>query len=314
MKSISPFAEDVQKNPTATRYNSPATAPRLTASIESGSRPGNTPDESGERTEKAIPGKLHSFSRKLARAIQAKKGKGAKHGAHEAILLKYLAHRVNESKNVVDGKKWCYITIDDLATRFPYLGHTTIYDLVLRLKKLGYIEVDNLNKHKYDRTFWYHVPEKVRDAGEEDLVYFDSMVAADVGVPAAVLWANFKYWIGQCEEHGVEKRVVMLPAKLSELLPFHRDTIKRALKDLVSEGWFQSVAGKQCWYGENITKNRGANPNKKGANPNDRGAYPNEKGANPNDDTPYITLGPLGNLFKRKACGFFFRTSFLWWK
>src|ERR1700710_2848580 len=48
--------------------------------------PESLPDEQPDKT-----GKVHSFSRTLSTAIQKKKGKKAHHGAHEAIVLKYLA-------------------------------------------------------------------------------------------------------------------------------------------------------------------------------------------------------------------------------
>src|SRR5579862_4261666 len=218
MISISPFAEGCKTNPTAPSNN-------LTAPIESVQSPLSTTDGSG------VSNKRHSFSRKLAREIQQRKrvkNSKAKHGAHEAIVLKYLANRVRESRKCVGGKQWYYATVRDLQTRFPYLTKSTIGEIIRRLKELGYCEIERHNLRKYDRTFWYHVPEKVRHAAEDDVIYFESATAQQVGVVAAVIHSNFSYWIGKCEE-GVK----MSPADLRVVLPFSVDAIKRAIKTLV---------------------------------------------------------------------------------
>jgi len=116
-------AEDCKRNPAASAYNSQANA-----FIESALGPQNTTEGSEQ-----LKDRRHSFSRKLAREIQEKKrltNQKAKHGAHEAIVLKYLANRVGASKNIVDGKPWYYTTVRDLETKFPYLSKSAISDIV----------------------------------------------------------------------------------------------------------------------------------------------------------------------------------------
>lgn len=45
---------------------------------------------------------MHSFSRNLAE----------KYGVHEAILLGFLAHKVQRSRHEHDGRRWYYDTLD----------------------------------------------------------------------------------------------------------------------------------------------------------------------------------------------------------
>jgi len=250
---VSNSAEGCKLNPTASNYNSLS---NTDAFIESASRPGNTPDAGNtpDGSDK-LKNKRHSFSRKLVKELQEKKrltNEKAKHGAHEAIVLKYLANRVGASKNIIDGKPWYYTTVRDLSTRFPYFRKSAIADIVQRLSELGYLEINNFNRHKYDRTFWYHVPQKIRNACEDDTIYFNSTAAREVGVMGAVLLGNFQYWIGQCEEKGIkDKRVLLQPAILEELLPFHKESIRRSIKDLIAGGFIRQVPTKMNWYTEN---------------------------------------------------------------
>jgi len=294
LKSISQPAEECNRIPPASNNDqTPA---------ESGLTPEDTSDRSQDKS-----GKRHSFSRTLAKSIQAKKretNKKAKHGAHESLVLKYLAHRVRTSKKVVDGKKTFYMTVMDLALVFPYLGATTIYEILVRLEKLGCLELHNFNKRKYDRTFWYHVTKEVCNACEESVIYFASTVAAQVGVPAAVIFDNFQYWISDRKEKGLAETLNMSPTTLAEMLPFSIDTIKRGLKALEVHH-IKKLSDTDPIY-EMQESNSGANPNERGANPNDRGAYPNEIGAYPNNDTSYITISnPLETPSKEKTASFF---------
>ena len=275
MSKVPEPAEDVTHNPTATKQNKDTA---FTGSVPEG----NVSNRSGEDET----GKRHSFSRKLAEEMYAKKRKlnpKAKNAVHECIVLKYLAHRVRASKNHVDGKKWFYNTIEELTNIFPYLGGTTIYEIVIRLRELGYLEISNFNKWHRDKTFWYHVPNAVCHAAESDPIYFDSAVATQTNVPAAVLFGNFEYWIKQCEEGKSPLEVEMSPSKLVELLPFSLSTIKLSLA-MLSGKYIKKLSVSEPLYG--IPEiNHGLNPNSNGLNPNSSGSNPNSDGLNPNDIT-----------------------------
>jgi hypothetical protein len=300
MNKLSKPAEDVE-NDHPTAKNKPN---NNAASAESAHKNESTFTGTGE--EKA---KRHSFSRKLSKEIQAKKneqlrtaGKKVKagHGAHESLVVKYLAYRVRTSKKVIDGKRRFYITIRDLHERFPYFGATTIYEIVLRLQTLGYIEIGEFNDHDYDRTFWYHVSEKVCDAAEDDLIYFDAAVADATNVPAAVIFDNVTYRIGKYEKQGRKKQVYVSPAFLTENLPFSESTIKRGLCLLAEKNFTEKLLENEPLYGL-AEKNKGSNPNDEGSYPNNRGSYPNRKGSNPNNDTILENVSnPLESLSKEQ--------------
>ena len=65
----------------------------------------------------------HSFSKTLAEV----------HGISEAIVLKFLAHKTRRSTNIRDEKQWYYDSLDNLREKIPYLGRSTIDDVVKSL-------------------------------------------------------------------------------------------------------------------------------------------------------------------------------------
>ena len=287
MNRITKDAEESNAIPTAKHKNNTAFT-------------GSVPDENiSDRSGEEEMGKRHSFSKKLAAEIYAKKRKlnlKAKNAAHECIVLKYLAYKVRASKNEVGGKKWFYSTVEELAKVFPYLAKTTIYEIVLRLKKLGYLEISNFNKWHRDKTFWYHVPRTICDAAESDLIYFDSVVAAETSVPAAVLLGNFQYWMKQHEKSASPLEVHLSPSKLVELLPFSLSTIKLGLATL-EQKHIKKLSKKEPLYGLPEI-NGGLNPNNDGLNPNSSGSNPNSDGLNPNDITH---CKPVSNPLKTSS-------------
>ena len=169
------------------------------------------------------------------------------------------------------------MTVRAIAEVLPYLGATTIWEIICRLRKLGLLSVTNQNYHGYDRTFWFDVSEEMRDAVEHDIIYFDVSVAILVGVPAAVVLRNFEYWSDECCKAGIPVKVRMSPAKLSKVLPFSEDTVKRALEDLVEAHKFSKLSTSKPIYGFPQTM----------------------EGTNPNNDTPYVTISnPLETPLK----------------
>ncbi len=165
----------------------------------------------------------HSFSDSFARL----------HGVKEAIILKFLAHKVRKSKKLHDGKKWHYDTLDELAKRFPYMSRSTLHEVLKRMAKDGLVEIGNYNRRKYDRTQWFTVPEKYMDAVEEDPRYFNVAVAESHGIAEAVLLANLDYW-GRYKIWNTIQDIwqPMIPSVLAEIIPFSKSAIRRALKHL----------------------------------------------------------------------------------
>ncbi|MGC3990587.1 MAG: hypothetical protein QM796_13085 [Chthoniobacteraceae bacterium] len=254
---------------------------------------GSAPDSAN----KAVNQK-HSFSRTLARTIQKQKGCDGGHGAHEAIVLKHLAHKVRKSKNEEVGKKWYYATFDELAEKWPYLGRSTIHEVIKRLEDLGYLEIGNFNLIKYDRTLWYHVPLKFQEAAEDDLVYFETDVAHKYGVPSAVLLSNFNNWIGECVKNKVEQRVKLIPARLEYYIPFSASTIKRCLQDLNGKALQKVWAGKS-WYKSLVQPPR-SHSNGTSQEADQTGQDRHETMPNPANDTHYK---PINNPFENHSKG-----------
>lgn len=78
-------------------------------------------------------------------------------GLNEAIFLAKLHELSKESKNVIDGFRWIYNSFDGWVRYFPYWTPRTIRKAAESLKAQGLIFIENHNKMKYDRTFWYRV-------------------------------------------------------------------------------------------------------------------------------------------------------------
>jgi len=135
---------------------------------------------------------------------------------------------------------------------------------------------------------------KVRNACEEDTIYFNSERAREVGVVGAVLVGNFEYWIAECEKRGIkDKRVLLQPAILEELLPFEKRTIRRGIQELVTAGFIQQVPGKLNWYVENIQSKGGTNLDKGRTNLDRDGAYLDKGGTNLDNDTSCKSISNL---------------------
>lgn len=163
----------------------------------------------------------------------------AQHGVKEAIVLKFLAHKVRLSKNVRNDKKWFFNPIREVTKRYPYIPKSTMDKLLKRLKADDLVEIGNYNRRGYDRTGWYTVPQEVMDAVEKGkLIRVGVKIAAELGIAAGVLIENLRYWIKRKaakRKKGDASTVYhkMSPAGLAMDLPcFDQSTIKRALKAL----------------------------------------------------------------------------------
>jgi len=224
--------------------------------------------------------KPHYFSRKFAE----------EHGVKEAIVLKFLAHKVRRSKNVRNDKKWFFDPIRELAHRYPYIPKSTMDKILKRLESKKLLEIDNFNRRRYDRTGWYTVPQDALDAVEKrPLIKVDVEVANELGIPAGVLIENLRYWVetkAKKRKKGDTTAVYheMSPARLAIDLPcFAPSTIKRALKALVESSVPRIVKHptlKATYTLPEMVQNRGAERDKAGSNRDTGGSERDTQGSN----------------------------------
>lgn len=82
-------------------------------------------------------------------------------GVHSAILLNNIIHWVNENRianiNYHNGKYWTFNTVKKLSEIYGFLSEKQIRTAMNKLADKQYIEIDNFNKMKYDKTLWYTV-------------------------------------------------------------------------------------------------------------------------------------------------------------
>src|SRR5205085_2941130 len=108
----------------------------------------------------------------------------------EAIVLKYLSYMIEQSKHPADGVKWYYCTLDKLHEKIPYIPRSSLDDILRKLSK-DVLRVANLNRHQYDKTRWFSIPDKdLRKRCHLDPVRYSVQDALDFGIVEAVLLFN----------------------------------------------------------------------------------------------------------------------------
>jgi len=86
-----------------------------------------------------------------------------------AVILRGLAFKVQNSKNIRDGRQWFYDPIDTIAKeRWPFIPPVTLHDTMDYLAEKNLIIRDRKNKKRYDRTTWYSMDQAVINAAAED--------------------------------------------------------------------------------------------------------------------------------------------------
>jgi hypothetical protein len=80
-------------------------------------------------------------------------------GLNQSVLFLQIEFLIAISNNQRDGKRWTYQSITDLQKMFPFWSRETINRAVKSLQTMGLIEVQNFNRHKYDRTRWFAINE-----------------------------------------------------------------------------------------------------------------------------------------------------------
>jgi hypothetical protein len=168
----------------------------------------------------------HSFSWKVAR----------EYGVTEAILLKYLEHRLKMSNNIIDNAQWYYDSLSKIAAHYPYLSRSTVAAALDKLKRAEVIAVDVHNRISWDRTRWYAFTQKGSALGcSKDLLYFNPATAKDVGICAALIVKHVEYKTKTSDlPHPVY--VPVSPRELARKFPFSAASISRTLNALVERG------------------------------------------------------------------------------
>ena len=89
-------------------------------------------------------------------------------GLNEAIFLQQLHYWVDRSKNVIDGRKWVYNTIEDWSKQFPFWSQKTLSRTISHIEKQGLVLSGNYNTKGYDRTKWYTIDYDALDRLEKE--------------------------------------------------------------------------------------------------------------------------------------------------
>jgi hypothetical protein len=182
-------------------------------------------------------GETHCLSRTLAK----------KQGINAAILMAYLANRIEAVQSARKDQLGFYTSVNKLSLHYPYLTtHIISYTLSqLRVKEV--IKAERHNRLAGDKTLWYtFVAPGVQRMALDDLVKFDVGVAQHYGVEAALILANIKYWIAENEKKDSAFGWLRVSAReLSRHLPIPARTIRRVLQKL-SQGANQILERKSC--------------------------------------------------------------------
>lgn len=78
-------------------------------------------------------------------------------GLNQALVLQQMHYWLRISKNIRDGHKWVYKTLDDWHKEFPFWSKSTLERIIRKLEEEQLIVVGNYNRMKMDRTKWYRV-------------------------------------------------------------------------------------------------------------------------------------------------------------
>ena len=86
-----------------------------------------------------------------------------KYGLNQALVLQQMHYWLRKSKNIREGHKWVYKTLEDWHKEFPFWSKSTLERIMRKLEQEQLIVVGNYNRLKMDRTKWYRVNYKAID-------------------------------------------------------------------------------------------------------------------------------------------------------
>ena len=80
-------------------------------------------------------------------------------GLNEAIALQQLNYWLQETNSGLerDGVRWIYNTTEQWLEQFPFWSKSTLKRTFARLKSLGVLKVEKLNKSQRDMTNYYTI-------------------------------------------------------------------------------------------------------------------------------------------------------------
>ncbi len=80
-------------------------------------------------------------------------------GLNEAIALQQLNYWLQETNSGLerDGVRWIYNTTEQWLEQFPFWSESTLKRTFTRLKSLGVLKVEQLNKSQRDMTNYYTI-------------------------------------------------------------------------------------------------------------------------------------------------------------
>ena len=78
-------------------------------------------------------------------------------GLNESIVLKQLHYWIKKSKKNHNGKKWVFNTYKQWKEQLPFFSEKTIQRIILNLKEIGLIEIQQIDKNKMNRTNFYSI-------------------------------------------------------------------------------------------------------------------------------------------------------------
>lgn len=81
-----------------------------------------------------------------------------------ANLASWIRTNIDKEKfsqrNIREGKCWSYNTLEDFKNFFDFWSIQNLRTIIKQCKELGLIEINNFNKHAYDKTQWYSLTDK----------------------------------------------------------------------------------------------------------------------------------------------------------
>jgi hypothetical protein len=193
-----------------------------------------------------------------------------------AILFQNITFWVEKNqvskRNLHEGRYWTYNSRAAYATLFPYLNPSRVRRAIEKLVDKGWLLQSNFNKRGCDRTHWHTLTDdsaafvkqledankkvvKIRIGKELSLPrkivlrgcsFFNTQLAAMVGIEAAVLFSSIAYWIDEnasSEFHCREGRPWTLKtvAALVELFPYMlKSKVRHSLSKLKEKGFLLS--------------------------------------------------------------------------
>ena len=78
-------------------------------------------------------------------------------GLNEAIILQQIHYWNQRSKNVVEGHRWVYKTLEEWQQEFPFWSKSTVERTLKKLEDQQLIAIGVYNRMRSDRTKWYRV-------------------------------------------------------------------------------------------------------------------------------------------------------------